>query len=113
VVVLKSELAGKLLKHGPAQARKEIGEVEHIARAALGEVGQTIRGCRSEGLGAEIERARSTLEAAGVKLECTAETPNLRAAGSSTKAAGSEACANAWSPLVDGFRSIPFEGCNS
>jgi two-component system sensor histidine kinase DesK len=80
VVVLKSELAGKLLQHDPAQARKEIGEVEHIARAALGEVRQTIRGYRSEGLGAEIERARSTLEAAGVKLECTAETPKLRPA---------------------------------
>lgn len=80
VVVLKSELAGKLLQHDPAQARKEIGEVEHIARAALGEVRQTIRGYRSEGLGAEIERARSTLEAAGVKLECIAEMPNLRPA---------------------------------
>lgn len=80
VVVLKSELAGKLLQHDPARAQKEIGEVEHIARAALGEVRQAIRGFRSEGLGAEIERARSTLEAAGVKLECTAETPKLRPA---------------------------------
>jgi len=80
VVVLKSELAGKLFQHDPAQARKEIGEVEQIARAALGEVRHAIRGYRSDGLGAEIERARSTLEAAGVKLECTAETPKLRPA---------------------------------
>ena len=80
VVVLKSELAGKLFQHDPAQARKEIGEVEQIARAALGEVRHAIRGYRSEGLGAEIERARSTLEAAGVKLECTSATPKLRPA---------------------------------
>ena len=77
VVVLKSELAGKLLQHDPAQARKEIREVEHIARAALGEVRQTIGGYRSHGLGAEIERARSTLDAAGVGLECNSALPKL------------------------------------
>jgi two-component system, NarL family, sensor histidine kinase DesK len=77
VVVLKSELAGKLLQHDSARARKEIGEVEQIARAALGEVRQTIRGYRSEGLSAEIERARSVLESAGVKLECSVEMPKL------------------------------------
>jgi two-component system sensor histidine kinase DesK len=70
VVVLKSELAGKLIGGGEAQrARREIGEVEQIARQALGEVREAIRGYRADGIAAEIARARRALEAAGVKLE--------------------------------------------
>ena len=70
VVVLKSELAGKLIQQDLGRARAEIGEVEQIARTALAEVREAIRGYRSEGLVAEIERARATLDAAGVTLEC-------------------------------------------
>jgi two-component system sensor histidine kinase DesK len=80
LVVLKSELAGKLMERSPERARKEIGEVEHIARTALGEVRQAIRGYRSEGLGAELDRARTTLDAAGVTLDCAKEFPKLPAA---------------------------------
>lgn len=77
VVVLKSELAGKLLDRDPERARSEIGEVEQIARKALGEVREAIRGYRSEGLAAEIDRAHKTLDAAGVILECVAKPPQL------------------------------------
>jgi two-component system, NarL family, sensor histidine kinase DesK len=77
VVVLKSELAGKVLEGDPARARREIGEVEQIARKALGEVREAIRGYRSEGLAAEIARAQKTLDAAGVTLECGAKPPQL------------------------------------
>lgn len=80
VVVLKSELAGKLMEQNPARARKEIAEVEQIARAALGEVRQAIRGYRSEGLAAELDRARATLDAAGVTLECSSCPPKLQMA---------------------------------
>jgi two-component system sensor histidine kinase DesK len=80
VVVLKSELAGKVMERDPARARKEIGEVEQIARKALGEVREAIRGYRSEGLAAEIARAQKTLDAAGVTLECLAKPPQLAAA---------------------------------
>ena len=69
VVVLKSELAGKVMERDPERARREIGEVEHIARKALSEVREAIRGYRSEGLAAEINRAQKTLDAAGVTLE--------------------------------------------
>lgn len=75
VVVLKSELAGKLMQQDPGRARTEIGEVEQIARTALAEVREAIRGYRSEGLVAEIERARATLDAAGVALECNSAPP--------------------------------------
>jgi two-component system sensor histidine kinase DesK len=77
VVVLKSELAGKVMDGDPERARKEIGEVEHIARQALGEVREAIRGYRSEGLAAEIARAKQTLDAAGVTLEYGAKPPHL------------------------------------
>jgi two-component system, NarL family, sensor histidine kinase DesK len=77
VVVLKSELAGKMIDRDPARARTEIGEVEQIARKALGEVREAIRGYRSEGLGAEIDRARKILDAAGVVLECEASPPQF------------------------------------
>jgi two-component system sensor histidine kinase DesK len=77
VVVLKSELAGKLMDRDTQRARKEIVEVEHIARKALSEVREAIRGYRSEGLAAEISRAQKTLDAAGVTLECGAKPPQL------------------------------------
>lgn len=77
VVVLKSELAGKLMQRDPERARREIGEVEQIARKALSEVREAIRGYRAEGLAAEIARAKQTLDAAGVTLECGDRPPHL------------------------------------
>ncbi|HEX4005680.1 MAG TPA: sensor histidine kinase [Acidobacteriaceae bacterium] len=77
VVVLKSELAGKLMDRDPARARREIGEVEHIARKALTDVREAIRGYRAEGLAAEIDHAHRTLDAAGVTLECGDKPPQL------------------------------------
>ena len=77
VVVLKSELAGKLLDRDPARARQEIADVEQISRKALTEVREAIRGYRAEGLAAEIARARKTLDAAGVTLECSSKPPEL------------------------------------
>ncbi len=80
VVVLKSELAGKLMDRDPERARGEIGEVEQIARKALGEVREAISGYRAQGLAAEIERAEKVLDAAGVTLEYDAKPPQLAAA---------------------------------
>ena len=77
VVVLKSELAGKLMDRDPDRARREIGEVEQIARKALGDVREAISGYRSGGLAAEIARAGKTLETAGVTLEYDAQPPQL------------------------------------
>ena len=77
VVVLKSELAGKLVGNDTERARQEIAEVEQIARTALGEVREAIRGYRADGIAAEIARARRTLDAAGVRLEWQAESVRL------------------------------------
>lgn len=84
VVVLKSELAGKVMDREPQRARIEIREVEQIARKALTEVREAIRGYRSEGLTAEIARARKTLDAAGVTLECCGIKPTQLAPAEET-----------------------------
>jgi two-component system sensor histidine kinase DesK len=77
LIVLKSELAGRLIGADPARARGEIAEVEQTARRALAEVRETISGYRCEGLAAELARARQTLALAGVRFECTEPPPRL------------------------------------
>jgi two-component system sensor histidine kinase DesK len=81
VIVLKAELAGRLLEDGAAQdprrAAREIADVENTARTALKEVREAIGGYRAQGLAAELEQARRTLDAAGVALRCAATTPEL------------------------------------
>jgi two-component system sensor histidine kinase DesK len=74
VITLKSELAGKLLDRDPQRAGKEIREVEQISRQALSEVRDAIRGYRSLGLVAELAQAKSTLETAGLTVQCDAAT---------------------------------------
>jgi len=77
VIVLKSELAGRLLNSQPARAALEIAEIETTARQALAEVRKTITGYRSEGFASELTRAAQVLETAGVRLNRPAKPPNL------------------------------------
>lgn len=77
VIVLKSELAGRLISTNPERAVNEIADVESIARKALGEVREAITGYRAEGLPAEIQRAHNVLDAAGVTLLCKENPPAL------------------------------------
>ena len=74
VITLKSELAGKLIERDPQRAQKEIGEVEEISRQALSDVRDAIRGYRAQGLAAELAQAKSTLETAGLTVQCDAAT---------------------------------------
>ena len=82
VIVLKSELAGRLLERecdtlttsgagctdDLLRARAELVDVERTARTALAEIREAITGYRARGLRAEIDAARTTLAAAGVEL---------------------------------------------
>lgn len=79
VIVLKAELAGRLMGRDDARAAAEIADVEKTARAALAEVRETIGGYRAKGLQAEVDMARMTLDAAGVTLVCESMPPRLRA----------------------------------
>ncbi|PYQ66797.1 MAG: sensor histidine kinase [Acidobacteria bacterium] len=80
LITLKAELAGKLLARDPERAGREIREVERISREALREVRTAVAGYRSQGLPAELARARIALEAAGVKPEYFAEPLELEPA---------------------------------
>jgi two-component system, NarL family, sensor histidine kinase DesK len=80
VIVLKAELAGRLLQRDPQRAAQEIADVERTARTALSEVREAIGGYRSQGLTAEMEQARKTLQSAGVALSCESPIPQLNAA---------------------------------
>jgi len=77
VVVLKSELAQKLMDRDPQRARQEIAEVERISRQGLADVRQAITGYRSSGLAAEIEHVRETLTAAGIDTTIEARSISL------------------------------------
>ncbi len=79
VIVLKAELAGRLLERDPARAATEIADVERTARTALAEVREAIGGYRSRGLNAEVEQARQTLLSAGVALSCETRPPPMPA----------------------------------
>jgi two-component system sensor histidine kinase DesK len=69
VIVLKTELAGRLFDSGAGpQARAEVGDAEEIARRSLAEVREAVSGYRRQSLGTEFEQARAALEAAGVQV---------------------------------------------
>ena len=68
LIVLKAELAQRLVARNPARASEEMADVEATARTALAEIREAIGGYRSRGLAAEIDSARRTLQAAGVTL---------------------------------------------
>ena len=79
LIVLKSELAGKLLDHDPGRARQEIRELEQVSRNALSEVRQAVRGYRAGNLSSEMARAKATLETAGVTVDCQMDPVALAA----------------------------------
>jgi two-component system, NarL family, sensor histidine kinase DesK len=77
LIVLKSELAGRLFDSQPSRAALEIAEIETAARQALAEVRKTITGYRSEGFASELTRAAQVLKTAGVRLNKPAKAPYL------------------------------------
>jgi len=77
VIILKSELAGKLIDRDPVRAKAEIAEVEETSRQALAEVRATIRGYRAHSLDEELKKAKAMLETAGVSVQSEASNVNL------------------------------------
>jgi two-component system, NarL family, sensor histidine kinase DesK len=77
VIIVKSELAGRLLDRDPNRARREIEEVERISRGALSEVREAIAGYRAGNLATEFDRARSTLETAGIVVDHRCESDGM------------------------------------
>jgi two-component system sensor histidine kinase DesK len=79
VIVLKSELARRLVRSDPDRAEQEVREVEETARTALGEVRSAVAGYRARGLDAELLNARRALSIADVNVETAVDLPALPA----------------------------------
>lgn len=76
VIILKSELAQKLVDRDPERAKAEIRDVEQTSREALAEVRNTIRGYRVSSIDAELSHAKAALQTAGVHVSAeTARVP--------------------------------------
>jgi two-component system, NarL family, sensor histidine kinase DesK len=86
LITLKSELARKLVDRDPDRAKQEMQDVENASRAALTDVREAIRGYRSDGIFAELARARAALETAGVSVECDTDSVPLSPAQESVLA---------------------------
>jgi two-component system sensor histidine kinase DesK len=86
LITLKSELARKLVDRDPERAKQEMHDVENASRAALADVREAIRGYRSDGIFAELARARAALETAGVSVECDTDAVPLSPAQESVLA---------------------------
>ena len=73
LIVLKSELASKLIETDPVRTAAEIRDVERISREALSEVRAAVAGYRSAGLESELAHADETLRSAGIQLDSSVE----------------------------------------
>jgi two-component system, NarL family, sensor histidine kinase DesK len=79
VIVLKAELASRLVPADPDRAGQEMRDVEQTARTALGEVRTAVAGYRAKGLGAELVNSQRALASAGVEADATVDLPVLPA----------------------------------
>jgi two-component system sensor histidine kinase DesK len=77
VIILKSELANRLLEQDSTCAKTEIEDIERISRNALSEVREAIVGYHAGDLAAELDRAKATLGTAGIAAECNHETVSM------------------------------------
>jgi two-component system sensor histidine kinase DesK len=68
VIVLKAELASKLISRNPEAAAAEVADIERTSREALSQVRRVVSGIRSASLADEWQRAGTVLKAAGVKV---------------------------------------------
>jgi two-component system sensor histidine kinase DesK len=86
VIVLKSELAARLVRVDPDRAAAEVTDIEQISREALVEVRAAVAGYRARALDAELHGARVALEAAGVEVEVHVDPTELNAEAESALA---------------------------
>lgn len=69
LVALKSELASRLCERDPHGARREIDEVQRVARDALSQVRLAVTGIRAAGIAAELASARLMLEMDAIEID--------------------------------------------
>ena len=75
VIALKAQLARKRLPDDPETAAADVADIETVTRDALREVRQTVSGYHRPALDAELEGARTALDAAGI--DATIDRPQV------------------------------------
>jgi len=70
LIALKAELANKLFERDNLAARREIADVERVARDALAQVRRAVTGIRAAGLAAELASAKLLCESNGIRFAC-------------------------------------------
>ena len=78
-IVLKAELASKLMARGQIDdAREQLQELENISRESLQQVRHSVTGYRHQGLTVEIQRLTDKLRAQGFAVNIEGELPVLQ-----------------------------------
>ena len=75
VIALKAQLARKRLPDDPETAAADVADIETVTRDALREVRQAVSGYHRPALDAELEGARTALDAAGI--DATIDHPQV------------------------------------
>lgn len=75
VVVVKAEAVRRLAPHSAEAAVAQAADIEEVGRRALAEIREAVSGYRGSGLSAELDRARSALEGAGVAVSVRRSGP--------------------------------------
>lgn len=74
-IVLKSELAERLVEKDPVAAKREIALISQLSREGIADVRATVLGLRVRQLSTELEQAREVARGAGIELTVHGE-PN-------------------------------------
>ncbi|MDI5961576.1 histidine kinase [Streptantibioticus silvisoli] len=77
VVVVKAEAVRRLAPRNLDAALGQAADIEAVARQALTEIREAVTGYREGSLPAELDRARSALDASGITLSVTRTGPPL------------------------------------
>jgi len=77
LIALKTELATRLWERDSHAARREVEEVERVARDALAQVRRAVTGIRAAGIAAELASARLLLESSAVTFRYEADLRTL------------------------------------
>ena len=68
LVVIKSELARRLIERDPTSAARELADIERVARQSLIEVREAVTGMRAVALAGELASARLMLESDNIRF---------------------------------------------
>jgi two-component system sensor histidine kinase DesK len=75
VISLKAQLARRRLPHDPEAAEADVADIETVSRDALRQVREAVSGYHRPALDAELQGARTALDAAGI--ETTIDRPGV------------------------------------